>query len=155
MISAIDAVLRFAKSQLYVREIGANAGPSVQEFQRITGNKPPDSWCASFVSWCGKSALLNDWPLTVTAGCQTLYVDAKAKGLMRDAPKRGDVFLMWHADLGRYAHTGFVYEVTGVAFKSYEGNTNPAGGREGYGVFSRERVAGTSYRFIRWSTENV
>lgn len=151
MISAIDAVLRFAKSQLYVREIGANAGPSVQEFQRITGNKPPDSWCASFVSWCGKSALLNDWPLAVTAGCQTLYVDAKAKGLVRDAPKRGDVFLMWHAELGRYAHTGFVTDVTGLVFKTIEGNTGVDGGREGWGVFPRERTANQNFRFARWA----
>lgn len=134
-----------------MREIGPNAGQCVQEYQRTTGNKPPDSWCASFVSWCGKSALGSDWPLVISASCETLFLDGKKKGLNRGAPRRGDVFVMWHADLKRYAHTGLVTEATGLNFKTVEGNTNPAGGREGYGVFERERVASDKFWFIRWN----
>jgi hypothetical protein len=150
-LDPIEVVLRFAKSQLYVREIGPNAGQAVEEYQRFCGAQKGDPWCACGVSWCGKCALLNDWPLAVTASCQALYVDAKAKGLVRDAPKRGDIFLLWHPDLGRYAHTGFVNEVSGLNFTTREGNTNPAGGRDGYGWFERKRVAGANYRFIRWA----
>jgi hypothetical protein len=150
-VDPIEVVLRFAKSQLYVREIGANAGQVVEEYQRTTGNKPPDSWCASFVSWCGKHALEGEWPVILSAGCQALYLDAKAKGIVRDAPKKGDVFLQWHDDLGRYAHTGFVADATGINFTTIEGNTNPNGGREGYGVFQRQRVSSQKYRFIRWA----
>lgn len=147
----VDVVLRFAKSQLYVREIGPNAGQVVEEYQRLCGAEKGDPWCAAFVSWCGRRALEKDWPITLSAGCHALFLDAKAKGLVRDAPKRGDVFLLWHPELGRYAHTGFVFEATGAVFKSYEGNTNPAGGRDGYGVFERERRADQRYRFIRWA----
>lgn len=150
-IAPIDVVLRFAKSQLFAREIGANAGQVVEAYQKVTGNKPPDSWCASFVAWCGTSALLKDWPLKVTASCQQLYEAAKEKKLVRDTPARGDVFVQWHSELQRYAHTGFVTEVDGLAFKTLEGNTNPNGGREGYGVFEREREASSKYRFIRWA----
>lgn len=159
-LGAIDVVLRFAKSQLYVREIGPNAGQVVEQYQKFCGAQKGDPWCACGVSWCGKNALEADWPLVISASCQQLYVDAKAKGLVRDAPKRGDVFLLWHPELGRYAHTGFV-EAVGrltdgkLAFDTLEGNTNPAGGRDGYGWFRRKREAGTNYRFIRWSPENA
>jgi hypothetical protein len=154
-LSAIDVVLRFAKSQLYVREIGPNAGQVVEQYQKFCGAEKGDPWCACGVSWCGKSALEADWPLVISASCQRLYVDAKAKGLVRDAPKRGDIFLLWHPELGRYAHTGFVENAVRGNFDTIEGNTNPGGGRDGYGWFRRKRVADQSFKFIRWSPENV
>lgn len=155
-IESVDAVLRFAKSQLYVREIGPNAGQVVEQYQKFCGATKGDPWCACAVSWCGKCALESDWPLVVTASCQRLYVDAKAKGLVRDAPKRGDIFLLWHPELERYAHTGFVENVgqlgpDGIPFDTLEANTNPGGGREGYGWFRRKRVANQRFKFIRWS----
>lgn len=147
----VDVVLRFAKSQLYVREIGPNAGQPIEEYQRVCGARKGDPWCACAVSWCGKSALEEDWPLIVTAGCQALYEDAKKKGFLVDTPRRGDVFVMWHASLGRYAHTGFVEAAVGKSVVTLEGNTNPNGGREGYGWFRRKRVVDESLRFIRWA----
>lgn len=87
----------------------------------------------------------------LSASCQTLFLDGKAKGLNRGTPKSGDVFVMYHPDLKRYAHTGFVTEATGLNFKTVEGNCNPQGGREGYGVFARERKADQRFWFIRWA----
>lgn len=152
-LDPIEVVLRFAKSQLYVREIGPNAGQVVEQYQKEAGASKGDPWCACGVSWCGKHALEDEWPLIVSASCQALYEDAKKKGLVRDAPKRGDVFLMWHAELGRYAHTGFVESAERANFTSLEGNTNPGGGRDGYGWFRRQRVADQKFKFIRWQKD--
>lgn len=146
-----DVVLRFATSQLYVREIGPNAGQPIEEYQRITGNSKGDPWCASFVSWCGKSALEDQWPIVLSGGCQVLYEDAKKKGLIVDAPRRGDVFLLWYPSLGRYAHTGLVEAAVGKSIVTIEGNGNPAGGREGYGCFRRKRTVDEHMAFIRWT----
>lgn len=147
----VDAVLRLAKSQLYVREIGPNAGQVVEEYQRFCGARKGDPWCACAVSWCGKTMLDGDWPLPVTASCQTLYEYANTHGLLSDAPRRGDVFLLWHASLGRYAHTGFVEAAVAKSVVTLEGNTNPDGGREGYGWFRRKRVVDDHIKFVRWA----
>lgn len=147
----VEVVLRFAKSQLYVREIGPNRGQVVEEYQHTTGNSKGDPWCASFVSWCGKSALEADWPLVLSASCQALYEDAKKKGLVADHPRKGDVFVLWFPSLGRYAHTGLVEAAVGKSIVTIEGNSNPSGGREGYGCFRRKRAVDDGLRFIRWS----
>lgn len=164
MIAAItvtDAVVRLALSQLHVREIGgANAGPDVEAYQRVTGNKRGDPWCASFVAWCGKRMLGAEWPLALTASCQALYEDALRQGFMVETPARGDVALVWYPSKGRYAHTMFVTKAhSDRSFATVEGNTSdpklPAT-REGWGVF--ERVRGTRadtarYAFARWHRE--
>lgn len=147
----VDVVLRFAKSQLYVREIGANAGQPIEEYQRLCGAEKGDPWCACAVSWCGKRALEDEWPLILSAGCQSLHDDAKRKGLLVDTPKRGDIVLFWHASLGRYAHVAFVEAVVGKTIVTLEGNTNPDGGREGYGWFRRKRTINDQMAFVRWA----
>lgn len=77
----------------------------------------------------------------------------KASGLY-NTPEPGDLFLLWHQDLGRYAHVGFVDGVlAGAQFATLEGNTNPGGSRDGYGVFRRERAAVGKTAFVRWIEE--
>lgn len=150
----VDIVLRIAHSQLYVREIGGpNQGPAVQQYQAVTGNKPPAAWCMSFVLWCLKVGL-DRVPLRLSGRVQDVY-ESVDKRVLYDKPKRGDMFLKWYPSLNRYAHTGFVYEelVLG-AFNSIEGNGNANGGREGYGVISRPRATAkdaSKYIYLRWS----
>ncbi|MBD0273548.1 MAG: hypothetical protein ICV73_16670, partial [Acetobacteraceae bacterium] len=50
----------------------------------------------------------------------------------------------------RACHTGFVTEVNGTQFETWEGNTNLAGGREGIGVFHRTRTNSDRFCFVRW-----
>jgi hypothetical protein len=37
-----------------------------------------------------------------------LGVYAEQRGVLREAPEDGDVFLLWNAALARFAHTGVV-----------------------------------------------
>ena len=87
----------------------------------------------------------------LTASCQALFNAATNLRLIETVPTPGAVFLLWRPTLGRFAHTGFVLGNAQAAWNTVEGNTNPAGGREGYGVFERLRHFSPQDRFIRWS----
>ena len=134
-----------------VEEGGQNRGRRVEEYLAATHAGPGLPWCAAFVAWTGLHSGV-PWPLAPVPGCMSLYADAKAKGLVRDRPETGAVFLLWFPRLGRYAHTGFL-ERSGDqpgTWHTIEGNTNPAGGREGYGVFRRVRTFGPRDVFVYW-----
>lgn len=145
-------VLTMARSQLgVVEEGGPNCGKQVAEYLAATHCPPGLPWCAAFVAWCGLHSGV-PWPLAPVPGCMSLYADAKAKGLIAASPETGAVFLLWFPSLSRYAHTGFL-EATGPTpgtWTTIEGNTNPAGGREGYGVFRRTRRFGPRDAFVHW-----
>ena len=79
------------------------------------------AWCASFVSMVGQTALGSAWPLPLTAGCQVLADVATKKKILKATPAVGDVFLIWHPSMGRFAHTGFVLAVNPIV--TISGNT--------------------------------
>lgn len=109
-------------------------------------------WCQAW-AWCmGQQALGYRWPVPRTASVQAVYQWAETARCLAEQPREGDLFLLWHAGLNRYAHIGFVTQVlpTG-AFKSLEGNTNPGGSRDGWGVYERERGPGGKMAFVRWT----
>ncbi len=150
---AIEAVLRCASAFRFVREEprNSNRGQAVETFIRFTRLDPPQPWCASYVAWVGAAMLGDGWPLPLTASCYQLHQAAKGKGLLREAPAAGDVFLTWSTGLNRMAHTGFVVTVLpDGACRTTEGNTNGGGSRDGWGVFERTRRFGAHDRFIRW-----
>lgn len=161
MIALLDprqAVLNVAWSLRWVTEThGANRGEAVDAIIRAAGldpDHPPPGlksipWCACYVAYAGYAALRNLWPLKKVAGCVSLYDDAKAKGLIRTVPARGQIFLLHNGT--RFHHTGFVEEVlpNGAAL-TLEGNTNAGGSPEGTGVFQRRRTFGPETRFIDW-----
>ena len=150
-MNAIEAVTLLARSQLWVREIGGeNRGEVVEHYLSGVGQTAGQPWCAAFVSWVGKIAVPT-WPLPLTASCQALFNAATNLRLIETVPTPGAVFLLWRPTLGRFAHTGFVLGNAQAAWNTIEGNTNPAGGREGYGVFERLRHFSPQDRFIRWS----
>lgn len=129
---------------------GPNAGRGVERIQKTTGNKRGDAWCASFVYSVGSQLFGKSWLLPRTASCDALLQWARQHGALDMKPMPGDVFLLLKNE-NDAVHTGFVTSVSGDAFETVEGNTNPAGGREGYGVFARTRPIGPKYRFIRWT----
>ncbi len=145
-----QAVLLLARSQLWVREVGGeNRGQVVEHYLSTVHLGPGEPWCAAFVSWVGQAALPH-WPLPLTGSCQSLFDAGTRLKLVRPWPAPGAVFLLWRPGLGRFAHTGFVVEQQGTAWATIEGNTNPAGGREGYGVFARTRAFAPADRFLHW-----
>jgi hypothetical protein len=86
----------------------------------------------------------------MTAGCQALHDAAARLRLLQSEPVAGAVFLLWRPKLNRFAHTGLVVDQVSSGWRTIEGNTNPNGGREGYGVFERVRQFDPNDRFIHW-----
>lgn len=154
----LDAWLDYERAYSFVREAKVNDSPEIRVFQQFTGNAPPDSWCASFQSYC----IYRVWPhfpLRKSASCQAIRTQAALlKWLLPrgSKPERGDLGFV--IDVAK-DHAHHIFAVSSDAhadytFNSAEGNTNPAGGREGYGVFERTtrrwRQSTTTYEFARF-----
>lgn len=154
----VTAVLAEAKRYLGVVETpkGSNRGTEIDYWVRESGLEPKGAyaWCACYVGQMGRQAIGALWPCPRTAGVMVLVAWAKASSARWiQTPVAGDLFVIWNAKLdgGRYAHVGFVTAVRDDAFDSIEGNTNPGGGREGWGVFARTRPRDATTRFVRWT----
>jgi hypothetical protein len=130
---------------------------------------PGQPWCAAFVHHVGYwshfdyAAERSSWPLPATASCYMLGAFAKERGVLREAPAAGDVFLLWNVRLARFAHTGVVARLREEGktpggdpwfdCDTIEGNTDAGGSREGDGVMRRVRrfYPKVGDRFIRWA----
>lgn len=153
-IAAVDLVLRVSGAGVGGTEVPANtnAGPFVEPRLAIVGLPKGNPWCAADVAYTGHLALEKDWPLPLTGGCQALYEYGAKHGLIETKPERGDVFVVWHPELSRFGHTGFIIEVNGDgSCKTHEGNTSGAGSREGWIKAARVRHFKPEDRFIRWT----
>jgi hypothetical protein len=148
----VRAVLNVAVAHTWVRETqGANRGEAVNAILARVHLPPGLPWCAAFVSYCGWAVLRDGWPLPLVGGCATLGEAAFVRGLLRQQPAPGAVFLTWSDAKNRYNHTGFVTAQQGHdLFQTVEGNTSPDGSPEGTGVFVRARRFGARDRFIHW-----
>ena len=157
---AVRIVLAVARLFLWVREAtGRNDGAPVEAIQKSTGNKRGDAWCASFVYFVGR--VLNwlglKWPLPRTASCDDLLAFARRKNILRQQPQKGYLGLVMRSPTDAI-HVYFVTDAMNAVHSTIEGNTNPNGGRDGYGVFERTRgkpddptlKAGLTYAFIDW-----
>jgi hypothetical protein len=148
---------------------GNNRGPMVELFLHEVKQPPGEPWCAAFVHHVGywshydSETRRSSWPLPPTASCYELGVFAKKRGVLRDEPEVGDVFLLWKEKLGRFAHTGVIVHLRahgetageGQWFEceTIDGNTDADGSREGDGVLRRIRrfLPNRGDRFIRWA----
>jgi len=163
MSPPIDAVLAEARRYLKVREVpyASNHAIAIDYWLAEVGSPSPAlpktgyPWCAAFVWNMGRQALgAAAWLLPRSASVQYLHDWGQSKGLIQEAPAVGDIFLLWESGLTppRFGHTGYVTAVnTDGSCATIEGNTNPGGSRDGFGVFERVRKFGTSDRFLRWS----
>lgn len=151
-----DVLIAEAKRYLGVVESPklSNRGTCVDYWIRECGLDPKGSypWCAAFVGQVGRQALGHAWPLPRTASCAVLASWAEKAGKLVTVPQPGDLFLLWEAQLtpARYGHVGFVVDVAARDFGTIEGNTNPGGSRDGFGVFARRRPLGGTTHFVRW-----
>jgi hypothetical protein len=140
-MSALHPVINVARDHDWIREQGTNNGPGVRMVQAVTGNKPPDPWCASFVSYCFLTALRGAVPFALSGGCDQLLTAMRRAGLERSAPVAPGVFFVM-ASPADAVHTGFVSVINGNRFWTIEGNASDpdkAATREGWGVFQRIR----------------
>lgn len=162
-----DLVLAEAARYRAVREVpvGSNRGVEIDYWVGEAGLDPRAgaAWCACYVGQVGRQALGRAWPCPRTASVHdparhwtSLVAWAEDRGVLVSGPARGDLFALWNDGLGRFAHVGFVQAVVASApgrppmLKTIEGNSNPGGGREGYGVFELARTPGPRTRYIRW-----
>lgn len=154
-ISPVEVVLRVASACEGASEVppASNRGPFVERCQALASVDPGAAWCAAWLCMVGVTALQGLWPLPRTAGCQVLADFAKGKNCLVDKPQRGDVFLIWHPELGRFAHTGFVLDTKGLTIS---GNTtlksrdDPQLAREGWAVAKKVWTFKPEDRYVRW-----
>lgn len=136
-------VLRVARAEIGVLEVGNNDGARVRAYLSYTGIKMPAPWCASFISYCfGQAGFLEP----KTAWSPSLFPVAR---LVSD-PQPADVFGIYFDNLKRIAHVGLIERLQGRFVFSIEGNTSPDGSREGTGVFRRIRHTRTISRYADW-----
>lgn len=141
--------LRVARSQIGVMEQppNSNRGPEVDAYLTCVNCPPGNYWCAAFVYWVFNEAakhLGRGNPLYKTAGCLAHWNNSRAKKITTanavNNPalvKPGQIFIMDHG--GGFGHTGIVESVNGGFIRTIEGNSNPAGSRNGIGVFGLDR----------------
>jgi len=148
----VEAVLAEARRYVGVAEQppGSNRGVQIDYWLTEVGAAPGLPWCAAFISQVGRQALGVAWPVPRTASVQAIADWAVPRKLLLATPVPGDLFLTYFESLKRYAHVGLIVKANGQQVVCYEGNTNPGGSREGYGVFERQRTWGPAYRAVHW-----
>lgn len=130
----------------------SNRGPEIDYWLQQVRSPLGSPWCAAFVWSMGKQAVGVSWPVPRTGRVQDMVDWARPLNIIHEHPRLGDLVVLYFRSLSRYAHVGIVTAVHGDVCDTIEGNTNPSGGREGYGVFRRTRRAGPTVRFLRWAS---
>jgi hypothetical protein len=145
----LTEALKIAISQIGVMEDppGSNKGKKVEEYQASVGLGAGTFWCAAFMYWCFQKAseqLNRKNPVLKTGHCMTHWNNSPAKKIKAaDAVnkpsllKPGQIFLINTG--GSHGHTGMIESVDGGFIHTIEGNSDPAGGRNGIGVFRNTR----------------
>jgi hypothetical protein len=154
-------VVEIARSCVGVRESpsGSNRGPEVDGFLLAVGLDPNAghySWCAAFVSWCMREAVLR------VGGPPQFRASARAMGLvefnhpllMRAPADEPCIFVIDHGS--GHGHCGFVTALLPQGrMATIEGNTGPGPAppemdRNGDGVYERrDREISDCCAFIR------
>lgn len=130
---AVQRIIMLAEQQLPVRELhGRNDGVAVESYLRYVGLGKGHAWCAAFVSWLhgqlGYAQPRSGWS-------PALFPASRRISTARAGAILGIYLPSWK----RIAHVGLVSGTRKDWVASIEGNTNPAGSREGDGVYRRMR----------------
>ncbi len=125
-----------ARRLAFVRETeGANRGAWVQAFQRFTGGRPGDSWCADFLSFVLDVAYHGKSPVPRSGSCAVLLAAARTVGTVQGQPSPDDLFFYVTA-AGHAHHVGIVTAVRATGQDGIAGNTSEDGASDnGTGVF--------------------
>jgi len=147
-----EILARIANKECGTRESGNNGGRKVRGYQSATHLKPADwPWCAAFVCWAVREWLLMPatlaW-LKLPAPESWRPVTARAFGFLHWARIRPTTALILDADMPliagdivvyEFSHCGILLRVCDDLLEVAEGNTCPAGSRDGDGVYVRQR----------------
>jgi hypothetical protein len=140
-------------SQLGVQEqpLGSNWGPQVKGYLASVKVYSPAPWCAAYVHWCLDSAGHKNTITAYSPSAQNKANLVYYNSQILQEIKAGDVFTVYFIAMGRIGHTGFVgRRINQTVIETNEGNSNPGGSREGYGVFKRKRSIHSLYSISRW-----
>lgn len=137
----IESLVAVALGQVGKREVGHNGGAAVRAYQSATSLDPGDwPWCAAFVCWCFLTASVRHplgRVLPVSARAFDFEGWGRRNATLYHAPesiRKGDVVIY------EFSHIGIAScDSVGGWVDVVEGNTNPAGSREGDGVYHRTR----------------
>lgn len=153
--------LEVAISQIGVVERGNNYGKQVQEYQMIGSNGEVSGgapWCQYFQNWCVIQAAkeLGIEIKIIYDGYTPNWINwGKKKEITiinpsSDDIEPGDFGYVYSASRGNACHVFMIEEIlnNGIV-KTIEGNTNPGGGSDGYGVFRRVRTK--PWAIVKWS----
>ncbi len=129
----------------------SNSGPRVDEYLASVGLAPGNSWCAAFVHWCFARAsatlgvanpcfrtggVLRHWRAAFERS--TAVVTQAAVRADASLVRPGHIFVIQTNERGQ-GHTGLIEALEAGKLITLEGNTDPAGSREGGGVYRRTR----------------
>jgi GNAT superfamily N-acetyltransferase len=165
--------VEIAREEVGTRETSRNQGPGIAKYWTATtykdGFKNREPYCAAFVCWvCAEAERRGHGVGPVPNSAAVRHIVSWARGLNRGAtvfnagsklyePQAGD--LVWWAFNGSQPnHIGIVARKDGInQIVTVEANTNPAGSREGDGVYERKRSISGAGGFIRlaWKATGV
>lgn len=131
---------------------GSNRGPRVDVYVKAAGLDPQGGypWCACFVSWAIREAMLRmGGPYRWRGSASVANLLKRNRFAAVPLPRPGDVFI--HLGDGNSGnHCGFVTAVSaGGALATLEGNTDVHGSRTGGQVMHQNRPAHYADAFLR------
>jgi len=127
-VNLSKTILSLAKVEIKsgAREIGGNnRGPFVAKYLKPSGLKPPQPWCAAFVSWCVLQSTeknnLERLPYFLSA--REMFNWAQASGFLTNDPKPGTLVFFARGGLFSWkGHCGIVASVTPSKITTIEAN---------------------------------
>lgn len=137
---------------------GSNWGRDVEQMLQSVGISFPAPWCAAYVGIVCRNSCISypysgfvpNWTRDVWKAKVTFDKRKAGRSILQTEVRRGDIATIYFPNLGRDAH---IFIVLGVTEKgniiTIEGNTNPGGSRDGYGVFVRVRELWQVSKVIR------
>jgi hypothetical protein len=137
---------------------GSNWGREVQQMLQSVGVNFPAPWCAAYVGIVCRNSCISypysgfvpNWTRDIWKAKVIFDKAKKGRSILQTELRRGDIATIYFPNLRRDAH---IFIVLGVTEKgniiTIEGNTNPGGSRDGYGVFVRVRELWQVSKIIR------
>jgi hypothetical protein len=144
-----ERIKEVALAEVGVKEVGTNIGPRVNEYKACCKGlnpKIPWYWCAAFICWVVKNAMVRDGrkftfkPPTTAAAYGfdewSLAQDNSTKTARKHTGESIGIF-----SLKSVSHCGIAITAPDKDgwFATVEGNTNGSGSRNGDGVYRKKR----------------
>lgn len=162
-VSIVDKVIELAKKEINVIEVGGNNyGDRIEEYQLIGSDGEVSggvAWCQYFQNFLQieackelginfKGTCSGYTPSVVNWGVSN---DIGIKNCKIDDIEIGDMGFVYSAARKNAQHVFLIIGKSSNSVTTIEGNTNPGGGSDGFGVFQRTRPVGNQcWAVVKW-----